>query len=176
MSNSLRLLFTFLACWIAYRLWRSKRRPKRNQGSNRMGSLPAKSNRFKQRARRIFISHSWKLGSYDYQRLVSKLRNEGLVYNHSIPKRKARPYLSVEELRNTFRKQLLWCSKVFVLAHKDLAPDGFVAMELEVANELNKEIIAIRPVAHQPVPSFIQRHATKIIDNNMTALVRAIQN
>jgi hypothetical protein len=135
---------------------------------------PADSKRWKSRARRIFISHSWRLSSRDYKELASKLRSVHLVYDHSIPKRKKRIVRSEEELRDIFRKQLLWCSKVFVLADKDLPANGHVAMELDVAAELGKEIIAIQPNDQWAVPDFIRQRAHHIIANNTKSLLSCL--
>ena len=130
---------------------------------------------WKPRARRIFISHSWSLSSQDYKKLAVELRSAHLVYDHSIPKRKKRAVHSEEELRYIFRNQLLWCSKVFVLADKDLPADGHVAMELDVAVELGKEIIAIQPNGQWAVPDFVRQRAHRIIANNTTALLNCLR-
>lgn len=135
----------------------------------------ASANRWKSRARRIFISHSWSLSSRDYKELAIKLRGAHLVYDHSIPKKKKRAVRSDEELRCVFRNQLLWCSKVFVLADKDLPANGHVVMELDVAAELGKEIIAIQPNDKWEVPDFIRRRAHRVINNNTTSLLNCLR-
>lgn len=135
----------------------------------------ARSKRWQSRARRIFISHSWSLSSRDYRELAIKLRGAHLVYDHSIPKRKKRAVRSNEELRCVFRNQLLWCSKVFVLADKDLPANGHVVMELDVAAELGKEIIAIQPNDKWEVPEFIRRRAHRVITNDTTSLLNCLR-
>jgi len=107
--------------------------------------------------------------------LVAKLKSINLVYDHSIPKRKKRAVHSTEELLYTFRNQLLWCSKVFVLADKNLPADGHVAMELELAAELGKEIIAIQPNDQWAVPDFIRQRAHRIIANDITSLLKCLR-
>jgi len=152
--------------------WVTKRKQaKRRKRPRAAGSLPPS-----QRARRIFISHSWRLSSRSYQEITRKLSQAGAaIYNHSIPKHKARPIHPKESMRMLFRKQLLWCSKVFVVTHPKLLPSGYVAMELEVAAELGKEVIAIQPHHCPGIPPFIQRYADRIISDRQAELMLSIR-
>lgn len=134
----------------------------------------ALSNPSRRRAKRIFISHSWRLSSHSYREIAAKFKRAANIYNHSIPQHKARPIASTESIRTLFHNQLLWCSKVFVVAHQDLSPTGYVAMELDVAAELGKEIIAIQPAQCTIVPRFIQQCAHRIISDEEGALLRSI--
>lgn len=148
---------------------------KRHGTGKRTEQSKSSSQRWNTRARRIFISHSWRLSTRDYQNLATKLKSVHLVYDHSIPRRKKRPIHSEEELRDIFRNQLLWCSKVFVLADKNLPSNGHVVMELDVAAELGKEIIAIQPNSQWAVPDFIRQRAHRVIANNTTALLNCLR-
>jgi hypothetical protein len=148
-----------------------RKRVRRRNRSHEVASLPLRP-----RARRIFISHSWRLSSYSYQEISNKLTLEGAaIYNHSIPKYKARLIQPTESIRTLFRKQLLWCSKVFVLAHPELSPAGYVAMELEVAAELGKEIIAIQSNRHASIPQFIRRYANCVISDRQSDLLLSLK-
>lgn len=161
--------------WIS-RLKRLSRLSNKCHAPEKRAAHPTASpKQWKYRARRIFISHSWRLSSRDYQDLANKLKSVHLVYDHSIPKRKKRPIHNEEELRDVFRNQLLWCSKVFVLADKSLPSNGHVVMELDVAAELGKEIIAIQPNSQWAVPDFIRQRAHRIIANNTTSLLNCLR-
>jgi hypothetical protein len=126
------------------------------------------------RARRIFISHSWQLSSRDYYAFVKNLRAIRFIYNHSIPRKKARHVRDDEDLHNVFRKQMLWCSKIFVLADRDLPFDSYVLAEMDIASELGKEIIAIQPNIYHPIPHFIRRRAHHIIANDVREIKRVL--
>jgi hypothetical protein len=169
---SLGILLFHLVSRLKRLNWLSNKR----YGTEKRNAQPKSSSKqCKARARRIFISHSWRLSTRDYQDLAAKLKSVHLVYDHSIPRRKKRPVHSEEELRDIFRNQLLWCSKVFVLADKNLPSNGHVVMELDVAAELGKEIIAIQPNSQWAVPNFIRQRAHRIIANNTNSLLNCLR-
>lgn len=121
--------------------------------------------------KRIFISHSWKISSEDYESLKNKFKeNDIQIYDHSIPEHKAFEENDRTELEKIFRKQMIYCSKIFVLAHKDLKMTSFVMIEIKIAKELKKEIIAIKPHGQKTIPRFIEKNATKIISNNINSI------
>lgn len=69
---------------------------------------------------------------------------------------------------------MIWCSKVFVLADKELPLDSYVLAEMDIAAELGKEIIAIQPDPFYPVPHFIRRRAHCIIANDAHEIKRVL--
>ena len=96
--------------------------------------------------KRIFISHSWKNGSYEYTSFIKKLEcNEIKFYNHSIPIHKAFNETDRNELIKKFRKQMTYCSKIFILINQELEQNSFVKEELKIAESMEKEIIAVKP-------------------------------
>ena len=121
--------------------------------------------------RRIFISHSWKKGSRDYLLLTDKLKKQKIkFYNHSIPIDNAFDENKRKELEKIFRKQMVYCSKVFVLANSGIKKDSFVMTEIRIAKEMKKKIIAVKPYGQNKIPSFIKRNADKVISNNIESL------
>jgi hypothetical protein len=117
--------------------------------------------------RRIFISHSWKKGSDDYSSLIDKLSNAKIpYYNHSIP---------LKELEKIFRKQIVYCSKVFVLATRGIKDNTFVMTEIKIAKSLKKEIIAVKPYGQKGIPDFIRRNSNKVISNNINSIREALK-
>lgn len=108
--------------------------------------------------RRVFISHSWKKGSDDYNLLINKLAEANInFYNHSIPLDKAFDENKKKELEKIFRKQMIYCSKIFVLATRGIKSDTFVMTEIKIAKSLKKEIIAIKPHGQKGIPDFIKK-------------------
>lgn len=126
--------------------------------------------------RRIFISHSWKKGSDDYLSLINKLSNAKIPhYNHSIPLNKAFKESNVKELEKIFRKQIVYCSKVFVLATRGVKDNTFVMTEIKIAKSLKKEIIAVKPYGQKGIPDFIRRNSNKVISNNINSIKEALK-
>jgi hypothetical protein len=58
------------------------------------------------------------------------------------------------------------CSHVFVLASSDIPRKSYVKMELEVAHELEKEIIAVLGRDQYKIPPFINKLANKKVTND----------
>lgn len=126
--------------------------------------------------RRVFISHSWKYSSKDYDRLKAKLENNGIaVYDHSIPSRLRKESVDDHQLRKRFRNQLWHCSQVFVLSHKNLPKQSYVYEELKIARNLRKRITVIKRIPNEPVPKALKKIADQIIPNNITAIKRCLQ-
>jgi hypothetical protein len=126
--------------------------------------------------RRIFISHSWKKGSDDYSSLIDKLSNAKIpYYNHSIPLNKAFDESNIKELEKIFRKQIVYCSKVFVLATRGIKDNTFVMTEIKIAKSLKKEIIAVKPYGQKGIPDFIRRNSNKVISNNINSIREALK-
>ncbi|WP_219010665.1 TIR domain-containing protein [Aquimarina litoralis] len=127
--------------------------------------------------RRIFISHSWERGSEDYLSLKKKLKEHNVkIYDHSIPSHKAFDEDKREELEKIFRNQMIYCSKILVIANSGIDKNSFVMTEIKIAKELKKEIIAIKPYGQYSMPTFIRNHATKIISNNINSIIKALQH
>lgn len=126
--------------------------------------------------RRIFISHSWKESSDDYALLKEKINNQEIkIYDHSIPVNKAFNEKRVKELEKIFRKQMVYCSKIFVLAHSKIKKESFVMTEIKIAKEMKKEIIAIKPYGQRGIPQFIRRKADKVIANNIESIKKVLK-
>ncbi|WP_109437281.1 TIR domain-containing protein [Aquimarina sp. AU119] len=126
--------------------------------------------------RRIFISHSWKKGSDDYISLINKLNNADIpFYNHSIPIDRAFDENKKKELEKIFRRQMVYCSKVFVLATRGVKKNTFVMMEIKIAKSLKKEIIAVKPHGQKGIPDFIRKNSNMIISNNINSIKKALK-
>lgn len=127
-------------------------------------------------ARRIFISHSWERGDTEYKKFVSKLEEEKIeFYNHSIPKNNPVSASNKKQLENKFRKKMIYCSKIYILANSGISSESFVKLEIDIAKSLGKQIIAVKPHGQSSMPSFIRQNATKVISNNITSIIKSIK-
>lgn len=125
--------------------------------------------------RRIYICHSFR-DSKSYQRIVKKLKlaENYKVWNHTIPRHKQKDVKDDDELREAFKSQIKGCSHVFVLATSGLPPESYVKMEIEVAKELGKRIIAIKPRGSNYVPKFIKDAKPEYISSNVRTVQKTL--
>ncbi|MDI9876596.1 TIR domain-containing protein [Flectobacillus rivi] len=126
--------------------------------------------------RRIYICHSFDDSSL-YEKLARKLKftEEYKIFNHSIPKNKRRNTQSDEELRVIFRQQMSGCTHVFVLASPDIPKKSYVKMELEVAQELGKEIVAVTGRNQFKIPPFIRKMSNVLVTNDTRNLKKQLK-
>lgn len=126
--------------------------------------------------RRIYICHSFR-DSKSYKRIVKKLKlaENYHVWNHSIPRHKQKVVETEDELREAFKSQMRGCSHIFVLATSDLPRKSYVKMEIEVAQELGKRIIAIRPKGSTYVPKFTKDAKPEYISNDIRTVQKTLK-
>lgn len=124
---------------------------------------------------RVFISHSWDYDD-DYRTLVKRFDYYGFeFYNHSIPEEKALDEETSRKIENGIRNKMRGCSKILVLAG-EYANNYWIKKEVQIANEMGKEIIAIRPWGTTSVPSYLKTDADKIIGFNTKSIIETIKN
>lgn len=125
-------------------------------------------------APRIFISHSWSYDE-DYSNLVNKFSdNEFKYYNHSIPSDRPLNTTIEKEIDDGIRKKMSGCSKVVVLAG-EYANRKWIKREVEIAKELGKVVVAIRPWGQKTIPSYLKKKADTIIGFNSKAIIENIK-
>jgi MTH538 TIR-like domain (DUF1863) len=126
--------------------------------------------------RRIYICHSFR-DSKSYKRIVKKLKlaENCKVWNHSIPQHKQKEVKNDEELREAFKSQIRGYSHIFVLATSGLPRKSYVKMEIEVAQELGKRIIAIKPRGSTYVPKFIKDAKPEYISSNVRTVQKSLK-
>lgn len=124
---------------------------------------------------RVFISHSWKYDK-DYWNLINKFdKQEFRFYNHSIDVDKSLDANTSSQIIEGIKKKMQGCSKVLVLAG-NYADRYWIKKEVEIANKMGKEVIAIRPWGNKNVPSYLKKHANKIIGFNSSSIIEKIKN
>ena len=128
----------------------------------------------------LFISHSWDYPTA-YTGLVKLLDNASYFSykNYSVPKDDPltirNPNYYKSELKNKIRNQMVLCSAVLVLAGVYSSYSEFINMEIEIAKELGKPIIAIEPWASEKTSLVVKNAATRIVKWNTDSIVSAIR-
>ena len=128
----------------------------------------------------LFISHSW---SYcdAYEKLISLL-DEVPYFTYkdfSVPKDDPlriynTPYYR-SELKNKIKTQMRSCSVILVLAGVYASHSDSINMEIEVAKELDKPIIAIEPWGSENTSLIVKNAATRIVRWNTDSIVSAVR-
>lgn len=127
----------------------------------------------------LFISHSWKY-SNDYDRLVEKLK--GYSYftfkNYSVPSKDPidiNGNYYKKKLREAIENQMRLCSIIVVIAGKYTSYSDSIDMELDVAIEMGKPILAIEPWGSIATSQRAKNVADEIVAWNTESIVKAIR-
>ncbi len=127
----------------------------------------------------LFISHSWNYTDA-YQKLIKLLNNAKYFTfkNYSVPKDdpltiKGSSYKT--ELKEKIKNQMKSCSVVLILAGVYASYSDSIDLEIEVAKELNKPIIAIEPWASERTSLVVKNAATVVVSWNTDSIVDAIR-
>lgn len=128
----------------------------------------------------LFISHSWSYPNA-YKGLTKLLDNASYFYykNYSVPKDnpltiRSRFYES--ELRNKIKNQMRLCHVLLILAGVYASYSESIDMEINVANELGKPIIAIEPWGSEKTSLKVKQNADKIVGWNTDSIISAIRD
>lgn len=126
----------------------------------------------------LFISHSWAYGDA-YEKLVSMLDSKPYFSykNYSVPQddpiHKA-PY--DYQLREAIRRQIQPSSCVLILAGVYATYSKWIKIEIELAQQLGKNIIAIQPWASERTSAIVKNSADRIVGWNTDSIVGAIRD
>ncbi len=130
----------------------------------------------------LFISHSWSYGDA-YVRLCNLL-NEANYFsynNFSIPENdplriNAKSNSAYQRLlREKLKEQMKHASVVLILAGVYASYSDSIEMEIEIANELEKPIIAVEPWGSEKTSSIVKANADAIVSWNTSSIVEAIK-
>lgn len=118
----------------------------------------------------LFISHSWAYGDA-YDGLINLLNKRSYFEyrNYSVPKNDS-------QLRTAIRKQMQPVSCVLILAGVYSTYSKWINIEIELAKEMGKRIIAIEPWASQKTSQTVKNNADVIVGWNTESIVKAIRN
>lgn len=125
----------------------------------------------------LFISHSWTY-SDQYQRLINLLDSKyGFNYrNYSVPKDD--PIHNAESdylLRQAIERQMKPASCVIILAGVYSTYSKWINIEIELAREMGKKIIAVEPWGSERTSAVVKNAADEIVRWNSDSIVRAIR-
>lgn len=126
----------------------------------------------------LFISHSWNY-SKAYEGLTKLLDNASYFCykNYSVPKDEPmviRSRFYESELKNKIKNQMSSCSVVLILAGVYATYSESIDMEINVAKELRKPIIAIEPWGSEKTSLKVKQNADKIVGWNANSIITAI--
>lgn len=125
----------------------------------------------------LFISHSWAY-SDAYEKLVSLLDKEkNFEYkNYSVPKDD--PIHNAEndaQLKAAIRNQMQHASCVLIMAGMYAHYSKWINIEIALAKEMNKKIIAIEPWAAKKAASVVKDNADEVVGWQTSSIVKAIR-
>lgn len=125
----------------------------------------------------LFISHSWAYGDA-YDKLVNLLNAKPyFTYkNYSVPKNDPihnAPY--DYQLKEAIRRQMQPTSCVLILAGIYATYSKWINIEIELAQSMDKKIIAIEPWGSSKTSTVVKNASNKIVGWNTDSIVGAIR-
>ena len=125
----------------------------------------------------LFISHSWTY-SDAYEKLVDLLNSAPYFSykNYSVPKNDPihnAPY--DYQLKAAIRNQMQHASCVLILAGVYSTYSKWINIEIELANELGKRIIAIEPWGAEKTSTVVKNAADENVKWQTSSIVKAIR-
>lgn len=125
----------------------------------------------------LFVSHSWAY-SDAYDKLVMLLKaKSGFDYrDYSVPKNDPIHHANNDyQLKQAIRAQMQHASCVLVLAGVYSTYSKWINIEVELAKEMHKTIIAVEPWAAERTSQFVKTNADYIVGWNTDSIVNAIR-
>lgn len=125
----------------------------------------------------LFISHSWTY-SDAYEKLVHILDNapDFSYRNYSVPKNDPIHNARFDyQLREAIRNQMQHASCVLVLAGVYSTYSKWINIELALAEEMGKRIIAIEPWGSERTSAVVKGKADAIVKWQTSSIVHAIR-
>lgn len=125
----------------------------------------------------LFISHSWTY-SDAYDRLVGLLDAKPYFRykNYSVPKNDPIHNATYDyQLKAAIRNQMQHASCVLILAGVYSTYSKWINIEIELAKEMGKKIIAIEPWGSERTSSVVKNAANKTVKWNTDSIVDAIR-
>ena len=125
----------------------------------------------------LFISHSWTYGEY-YDGLLRLLNSHPtfLYSNYSIPKdNPIHNATNDTQLRAAIRAKMQHASCVVILAGVYATYSKWIKIEIELAKEMGKRIIAVEPRGAEHTSAVVKQAAHQIVRRNTASIVNAIR-
>lgn len=125
----------------------------------------------------LFISHSWTYNN-TYENLVNMLDNaSSFSYkNYSVPKNDPIHHAPYDyQLKAAIRNQMQYASCVLILAGVYSTYSKWINIEIQLAKEMGKRIIAVEPWGSQHTSMVVKQSADKTVGWNTSSIVNAIK-
>ena len=125
----------------------------------------------------LFISHSWAYGDA-YDRMCEMLNSHGFNYkNYSVPKHDPIHNAPSEaKLKEAIRAQIKPASVVVIMAGVYSTYSKWINIEIELAQEMGKKILAVEPWASERTSQTVKNAAHKIVKWNTSSIVGGIES
>lgn len=129
----------------------------------------------------LFISHSWAYGdAYDRmcEMLDSQVTTDGFNYkNYSVPKNDPIHNAPSEaKLKEAIRAQIKPASVVVIMAGVYSTYSKWINIEIELAQEMGKKILAVEPWASERTSQTVKNAADEIVKWNSSSIVGGIES
>nr|MBQ4455546.1 TIR domain-containing protein [Clostridia bacterium] len=126
----------------------------------------------------LFISHSWSYGD-EYEGLVKLLNKaacDGFYYkNYSVPKDDPIHRANNDkQLKDAIRNQMRSASCVLILAGVYATYSKWINIEIELAKEMGKKIIAVSPWGAERISAVVRNSSDAIVGWNAKSIVSEI--
>ncbi|OUQ13609.1 molecular chaperone Tir [Massilimicrobiota sp. An142] len=125
----------------------------------------------------LFISHSWTY-SDAYEKLVALLDSDAyFVYkNYSVPKNDPIHNARYDyQLKEAIRNQMKYASCVLILAGVYSTYSKWINIEIDIANELGKKIIAIEPWGAEKTSLVVKQNADVVVKWQKSSILKEIR-
>lgn len=125
----------------------------------------------------LFISHSWDY-SDAYEKLINLLdsADEFSYKNYSVPKDDPIHNAKYDyQLKEAIRNKMQHASRVLILAGVYSTYSKWINIEIELAKEMGKKIIAIEPWGAERTSITVKSNANKIVKWQTSSIVNAIK-
>lgn len=125
----------------------------------------------------IIISHSWDY-NHHYEKVCGWLDDaKNFVWsNYSVPFSNPLDVRGKRDLRAKLRNRILNCSCVIVLSGMYVSYSEWIDYEIDVAKELGKPIIGVKPWGQERVPTKVQNESTVLVGWNSSSVVQAVRD
>lgn len=125
----------------------------------------------------LFISHSWSYGDA-YEKLLSLLNAKAYFSyrNYSVPKNDPIHHAQYDyQLKAAIKNQMQPASCILILAGVYASYSKWINIEIELAQQMRKRIIAIEPWGAERTSSVVKAAADVIVKWNTDSIVEAIR-
>ena len=126
---------------------------------------------------RGFISHAWTYNK-DYYTLENNLKDTSNFtwYNHSVPEHDSLDTTTDKKLKEALRNQISGTNHVLIISGMYAAYRKWIQIEIDIALDMGKPIIGIRPRGQERTPQVVQDAANIMVGWYTPSIIQAIRD